>query len=116
MVRVSVEAPLHSRFGSGTLSLLRPEREPRESRTEDGQLERTRSDHAIGRPRAAHSRNTRVGSRASAGYTPGPGVALSPISAVPIAAPTAPRYEAAVVERSEEHTSELQSLTNLVCR
>src|SRR5256885_10695908 len=109
MVRVSVEAPLHSRFGSGTLSLLRPEREPRESRTEDGQLERTRSDHAIGRPRAAHSRNTRVGSRASAGYTPGPGVALSPISAVPIAAPTDAR-----VPRSEEHTSELQSPCNLV--
>src|SRR2546428_12995211 len=100
MVRVSVEAPLYSRFGRGTLKLLRPEREPtREPRTGDGQFEGTRSDQAIGRPRAAHSRNTRAGSRAAAGYPPGPGAAWPRSSAVPAAAPTAPRYEAAGVAR-----------------
>src|SRR5207244_13019706 len=64
-----------------------------------GPASSARSAHCIGKWRAAHSLNTRVGSRAWAGYTPAPGVARSAMSAVPIAAPTAPRYEAAVVER-----------------
>src|SRR2546428_8849735 len=71
----------------------------RQSNRSVGQASSARSDHCIGKLRAAHSLNTRVGSRASAGYTPALGVALSAMSAVPIAAPTAPRYEAGGVGR-----------------
>src|SRR5947208_10301914 len=57
----------------------------------DAHLPIRRSGHAIGSSRASHSSKTRSRSKASGGWTPGPGVARSAIIATPMAAPTALR-------------------------